>query len=237
MEQNIFEGLKDIPTLTELCVLALYAQAISHPYMRVVHGSGERRINAIELGPFHKCMIAHCKAIIADPSLLLGAECDFATGTLDEKNWEQPDVLYAVQQLSGSLPHLTGCLVSFFEGALETWERFCSEFDEGGMISQLSEAEKEHVFIQPTNDHNEGALGSLRQTWRRAPSMTIAQHNARRMYKQNNTRGFMRSDVLSAADNKYIRKEARRVDASGQEKQMHEEQAEHDQQTAEEHRK
>ena len=32
MKQNVFEGLKDIPTLTELCVLALYAQATSHPY-------------------------------------------------------------------------------------------------------------------------------------------------------------------------------------------------------------
>lgn len=60
MEQNIFEGLKDIPTLTELCVLALYAQAISHSYMHVVHGSGNCRINTIKLRPFHKCVTAHC---------------------------------------------------------------------------------------------------------------------------------------------------------------------------------
>jgi hypothetical protein len=237
MEQNVFEGLKDIPTLTELCVLALYAQAISHPYMRVVRGSGNRRINAIELGPFHKRVTAHCRAIIADPNLLLGADCDYMTGALDGKNWEQPEVLYAVQQLSGSLPHLTGCLVSFFEGALETWERFSSEFEEEGVISQLSQAEKDRVFIQATNDHNEGALGSLRQTWRRAPSMTIAQHNARTMYKQNNTRSFMQSNILSAADKKYIRSEARHVDSSGQEKQMRQVQAKHDQHVAEEHRK
>jgi hypothetical protein len=79
--------------------------------------------------------------------------------------WEQPEVLYAVQQLALFLPHLKGCLVSFFVGALETWERFCSEFNDGGMILELSVAEKERVWIQPTNDHNEGALGSLRQTW------------------------------------------------------------------------
>ena len=191
MEQNVFEGLKDIPTLTELCILALYSQAISHPYMRVVHGSGNRHINAIELGPLHKHVTAHCRAIIANPNSLLGADWDYTTGALDGKVWEQPEVLYAVQQLSGSLPHLTGCLVSFFEGALETRERFCSEFEEGGLISQLSQAEKDCVFIQLMNDHNEGALGSLRQTWRHAPSMTITQHNAHTMYKQNNTRGFM----------------------------------------------
>lgn len=142
--------------------------------MRVVCGSGNRHINAIKLSPFHKRVIEHCQAIIADPNLILGADCDYMTGALDGKNWEQPEVIYAVQQLLGTLPHLTGCLVSFFEGMLETWERFCSEFGERGMISQLSQAEKDHLFIQATNDHNEGALGSLRQSWRRAPNMTIA---------------------------------------------------------------
>ena len=33
IEQNIYSALHDIPTITELCVLVLYAQAISHPYM------------------------------------------------------------------------------------------------------------------------------------------------------------------------------------------------------------
>jgi sRNA-binding protein len=67
--------------------------------------------------------------------------------------------------------------------------------------------------------------------------MTIAQHNARTMYKQNDTRGFIQSGVLTEADMKYIRKEARRVDASGQERQMRTKQAEHDQQAAEDNRK
>ena len=33
MEFNVYRGLQDIPTLTELAVLVLYAQSISHPYM------------------------------------------------------------------------------------------------------------------------------------------------------------------------------------------------------------
>ena len=33
MESNVKKALQDIPTITELCILALYAQAVSHPYM------------------------------------------------------------------------------------------------------------------------------------------------------------------------------------------------------------
>jgi hypothetical protein len=33
LEQNVYEGLQDTPTQTELAILVLYAQAISHPYM------------------------------------------------------------------------------------------------------------------------------------------------------------------------------------------------------------
>lgn len=237
MEQNVFEGLKDLPTLTKLCVLTLYSQAISHPYMRIVCGSGNRRINAIELGPLHKHVTEHCRLILGNPDLLLAPDFNHKTGALDGMVWERAEVLYAVQQLAPSLPHLKECLVSFFVGALETWERFCSEFEEGGIISELSAAEKGRAWIQPTNDHNEGALGSLRQTWRRALSMTIAQHNACTMYKQNDTCGFIQSGVLNAADMKYICKEAQRVDSSGQEKQMCTEQAEHDQQAVEDNRK
>jgi hypothetical protein len=36
MEKNLYKALQDPPTLTELAVLALYAEAISHPYMRQI---------------------------------------------------------------------------------------------------------------------------------------------------------------------------------------------------------
>jgi hypothetical protein len=34
MEQNLYNALNDKPTIVELAVLALYAQAVTHPYMR-----------------------------------------------------------------------------------------------------------------------------------------------------------------------------------------------------------
>lgn len=54
MEGNVYKALIDEPTLTELCVFALYAQAISHPYMHIVRGAGDQRINAVDLGPLHQ---------------------------------------------------------------------------------------------------------------------------------------------------------------------------------------
>ncbi len=40
MEKNLQKGLSDNPTLHELAVYALYAQAITHPYMRQIQGPG-----------------------------------------------------------------------------------------------------------------------------------------------------------------------------------------------------
>ena len=42
MEQNLIKALNDIPTRTELAGLALYAQAVSHPYMKAIHENPEQ---------------------------------------------------------------------------------------------------------------------------------------------------------------------------------------------------
>ncbi|KAF8218817.1 hypothetical protein L208DRAFT_1346976, partial [Tricholoma matsutake] len=123
----------------------------------------------------------------------------------------------AVQRMADSLPHPEPCHIAFFKGALETWEQFSSEFTDGGKISQLSEAERDHLFIPATNDHNEGALGSLQQTWQHAPNMTIGQYNAQMLYKQNNTSSFVQS-VLGPQSHKFLRQEAQRVESSGAKK-------------------
>ncbi|KAF8871626.1 hypothetical protein BD779DRAFT_1680239 [Infundibulicybe gibba] len=236
LESNVFKGLQDIPTLTEMSALTLYSLAITHPYMRIVRGSGERRINALELGPLHDRVKAHCAAISANPQLLLAPDADFEKGALDGKIWERPEAFFAVQKLASSLPHLEGCLVSGFQGAIETWERFSTEFSEGSTISRLTEHEKRRAWIPATNDHNEGALGGLRQALRRAPYLSLTSYNARTLYKRNNTSNFILA-VLSPADNIFIRKEARRVGSLGLEKQQRQKQAQYDQDTVDEKRR
>ncbi|KAJ7502235.1 hypothetical protein B0H11DRAFT_1635141, partial [Mycena galericulata] len=58
LEHNILQGLRCTSTLTELCVLALYAIAVSYPYMRVARGlvNGSRP-KALDLGPWQEKVI------------------------------------------------------------------------------------------------------------------------------------------------------------------------------------
>ncbi|KAJ1309410.1 hypothetical protein OPQ81_006187 [Rhizoctonia solani] len=160
IESNVLKGLEDIPTLTELVVLVLYAQAIGRPYIKYVRSS---HLNALTLGPFHERVKWHCRAIILDPNLLIGAEASAATGTLDGQAWDRPDAIYNILLLIPILPNIQPILVAFFQGALETWERFTSEFETSGLVAQATETQRKTAWIPATNDISEGALGQCRQ--------------------------------------------------------------------------
>lgn len=210
IESNVYQGLQDIPTLTELAVLALYAQSVSSPYMRYVRSSG---LNALDLGLFHDGVKQHCRHIIQSPDLLLALDGSGATGSLDGLEWDRPEVIYRVLCLAPRLPNLRPMLVSFFRGALATWERFTSEFSAGGIISRATPEQRHSAWITPTNDVSEGALGRCRQMLRRAPTMTDEQRNARTMWKYNNTYSWARQ-TLTNADQVFVRSAARALDSS-----------------------
>ncbi len=70
-------------------------------------------------------------------------------------------ISYLPFRLKPELPHLSPLLVAFFEGAAATWKRFTSEFAPGGLINEATTQEKDSAWMPPTNDANEGALGSL----------------------------------------------------------------------------
>ncbi|KAF7966578.1 hypothetical protein HWV62_37835 [Athelia sp. TMB] len=224
IECNVYDALHDIPTLTELAVLTLYSQSISHPYMRQVRGPNASETNLLDLGPLHDEVKAHCHTIIDNPSLLLSPDSSYVTGAMDGKQWERPEAVYAILRMSKDLPHLEGALVAFFKGALETWERFAREFDQDGFIASASASEKKRAFMRPTSDDNEGALGEMRVGARHAPNMTLLQHNARKMYRKNGVAAFIDS-CLSEGDRKYLRRRAREIDSSGLAKQQREAQS------------
>ena len=196
IEKNVYEGLQDMPTQTELAVLTLYAQAISHPYMRYVRGQGMERVNMLELGPLHSDIQTHLKKVIQDPSILLSSEASYELGSMDGKLWQNPDAVDAVHKLAPNLPYLQPVLVSFFEGALVSWQRFTVEFEEGGLVLGLSPSERDEAWRPPTNDLNEGALGSLRSQLRQKPNMTILQFNALKKFKFNQTSSFVKRKFL-----------------------------------------
>jgi hypothetical protein len=213
LEKNVYLGLQDIPTQTELSVLALYAQAISHPYMRNVRGPGTENINMLDLGPLHFKVEKHMEKVINDPSVLLPPHGSYESGTMDGEPWNNPEVVNAIYQLGPSLPHLKFVLVAFFKGALETWKRFTSEFQKGGLIDQATAEEKELARMPPTNDASEGALGALKSYLRRKPNTTMHQYNALAMFKFNGTAAFVHH-VFVAEDHAYARQEARKKDSS-----------------------
>ncbi|KEP45955.1 hypothetical protein V565_228100 [Rhizoctonia solani 123E] len=211
IERNVYEGLTDIPTLTELVILALYGQVIGHPYMIYVRTPGH---NALDLGAFHNRVKQLCQDIAKDPGLLLIPDPSGALTTLDSKPWDRPEVVYRALCLVPQLPNVYPLLSAFFYGALKAWERFASEFNEEGIIHQASQEQRDSAWVPATNDVSEGALGQRRQMHRRAPTMTDEQFNARVIWKRNETEKWAK-EMLTEEDEKYVRREARDLDASG----------------------
>ena len=204
MEENLWNALHCKATQTELAVLALYAQVISHPYMKAVRKKASSPVNMLELGPLHHKVLRHIQRIILDPSFIIGPTVSFETGSMDGQQWQAPEVMETIQKLAPDIPHLRRVLVAFFRGARETWKRFTSEFAPGGLIDEATVEEREVARMPPTNDPNEGALGSFRVLLRRQPQLTLLQFNAQIMYSRNNTEAFMQK-MFQPDDHRYIR--------------------------------
>ena len=217
MEENLWKALHCTATLTELAVLALYAQAVTHPYMKNVRVSGAVKVNMLDLGPLHQKVYRHIQRIIGDPSFLVGDSVTWETGAMDGQMWQTPEAVAAVQKIAPSLPHLREVLVAFFEGAAVTWKHFTSEFAPGGLIDEATTEEKELAWMPPTNDANEGALGSFRVLMHNQPHLTSLQYNAQAMYAHNNTQAFMEKK-FQPEDYKYIHQLAHKDEAKGVER-------------------
>lgn len=236
MESNVFHAIQDPSTLTELAVLALYGQAISVPYARQVRGEDTMQKNILDQGPLHEQIKSHCRAIIDNPDLLISPQTPHTMATLDKEPWERPEVVAAIQDFPGNFPHLREAIVAFFEGAVEVWERFTTEFKSGGLIAKASAEQRRRAWMRTTNDDNEGALGALRVHMRLAPSMTLDQHNSRMMYAINNTEAWA-EERLTPEDAQFIRAVVREREGQGRGKAHFRAQAEADQRTIEEKRR
>lgn len=218
MELNLKKALDDPPTLTELAVMALYAQSVTHPYMHQVRGPGTENVNVLDLGPLHHQVVQHVRKIASDPGLLISDdEGSYRQAALDGKPWHQQHVIMTVLAMKDSLPHLKELIAAFFHGSLVTWERFISEFAPGGLIDMSTIEERDLAWMPSTNDANEGALGSFRVYLRAKPSTSMHHYNAQAVFRRNETQLFMNAK-LDEEDHKYIRTEARRIQASGEEK-------------------
>jgi hypothetical protein len=75
MEWNLYNALHCKPTLTGLATLALYAQAITHPYMHQIWEPNSRTTNMLDLGFLHLKVEQHIDKIISNPELLCVSKC------------------------------------------------------------------------------------------------------------------------------------------------------------------
>jgi hypothetical protein len=121
----------------------------------------------------------------------MGSNATHTSGSLDGSMWAQPDAMCAMLQLAPTLLYLCLLVCAFFEGALETWVHFSAEFVKGGTISGITASENHGVWMETTNDGNEGALGGFHKAARDNGNMSLLYYNRKTMYKCNNTTKYM----------------------------------------------
>ncbi|KAE9389844.1 hypothetical protein BT96DRAFT_1002844 [Gymnopus androsaceus JB14] len=144
LEQNLWDALNDIPTLTELAALAVYSQTISVPYVSYIRQN--RNQNALDMGPYHQNVLSTCKAVIDNPDLVLGADAFHTPPTLGGDQFHRPEVMYTIHAWAPSLPYLRPLVQWFFTGAYEAWPRFMTKFAEGRKVSELTAEERDCAF-------------------------------------------------------------------------------------------
>ncbi|KAJ7249966.1 hypothetical protein C8J57DRAFT_1521561 [Mycena rebaudengoi] len=225
IEKNVRDALDDIPTITELCAMVLYQQAVQQPYIRVVRGPGTEATNALDLGPLHLEVRKHIEEILENPERITSTNISYLTAALDAQPWQDPAAIEAVVKLMPTLPHLKDVVLRFFRGSLTTWIRFSAEFAPGGLIDEASASERQLAWMPATNDANESSLVQYRVKMRGSATLTLHQFNALVMYQQNNTQDFMDA-LFEPPDYLYVMRLARKEDASGLERQRKAELAE-----------
>lgn len=128
----------------------LYHESISKPYAPHIRGLINENKNALDIGPLHYDLEAHCNTIIKRPTLLIGNSTSYTTGSFYGTPWDQPfiDIILSHQN---NFPHLNNTLIVFFKGAHHKWSAFTEELKPGAEISQLT-AKKRHwrSVLQPT---------------------------------------------------------------------------------------
>jgi len=161
IEKNFANAIKDVLTLTELCVLALYNVAVSRPFMVYVRSHD----NFLQLEDLFNKKTSFLSSIIQTPELWTRDTQNYEDASLLGAEWEEwgVKVLTAVHSLQPQLPDLNDAVIAFVTGARDTFvERFSDKFKKGSGIDELTTSERDALYFASTNDANEGGLGSWR---------------------------------------------------------------------------
>src|SRR6266545_7352346 len=97
-----WKTLHDPATLSELAILSLYGEAISYLYIKAIRStseSGEKQ-NILDLGPLHQKVSTHIQAIIANPFNFLCENPSSDIASLEEDEWQHPDIFKSIKDLN-----------------------------------------------------------------------------------------------------------------------------------------
>lgn len=155
--------------------------------------------------------------VIEDPDIPLAPEATHSAASFDGKPWDRPHPPYLTSNV----------LVTFFEGAAETWKRFSAEFQPGGVIDSAPAELRRQAWMPTTKYANEGAIGSSRVAMRRYHEISQHQLNARTCYRRNRTSCYIEA-ILNKQDRAHLRKQACKIDAQTLEKNRRRQQAAYD---------
>ncbi|KAH7345482.1 hypothetical protein B0J17DRAFT_563797 [Rhizoctonia solani] len=206
LESNIVLGLNCLATLAKLLCMSLYGQLVSKPYIRFVRSATTLGKALADLVPLHT-RVQVCNEGLKSPD---------PSATLDGSEWENPGVLQALQDHEAKLPYLSDLFVAFCQGALNTWALFTDDLALSGPIALLTSEQYDKAFMPPTNDANEGTLGTWRVWARRFPSLALHKFNAIVMNRSNKTKAYINKNFTLKQFN-WIRSEARQIEASNPE--------------------
>ncbi|KAH7317466.1 hypothetical protein B0J17DRAFT_634087 [Rhizoctonia solani] len=158
------------------------------------------------------CPATHSKLMVI-LIYVLAPNAPAPLATLDSSEWENSNVLAALQDHESALLFLTELFVAFCQGALQTWARFTEEFSPNGAIALLMPEQGGKAFMPTTNDANEGALGTWHVWTRRFPSLALHWFNAIAMNPANQTKAYIENN-FTLSQHTWLRAEARRIDLS-----------------------
>lgn len=187
IEKNVYKGLHDPATVTELCAMSIFMESFYHPAFRTLRGrEAGLRGNALEQGPFYDRITEFLGTVAQQPELILN-DTTYQIATFDGEDWNRKEAVDAVRSAAPDLPQLRHCVVKMFEGARDACASFMSEFVEGGANYTATAEERELSFRPPTNDCSEGDLGSFRLFIRQRQTKNYLLYNANRQYHENKT--------------------------------------------------
>ncbi|TRM64537.1 hypothetical protein BD626DRAFT_629463 [Schizophyllum amplum] len=215
MELVVLKAMDCRATLMDLIAMGVYMIVVSEPYMIAVREDGKDGTpsNLLLTVNLHRRIASFCDEIADFPRNPFDEGVSLASRTLDGKPVRNRRfIAKCLQAFEWTGDEVLEVVSAMFRGAAKGWRRFTPEFAPDGPIDRLTPFQRSVLYIPATNDHNEGALGTLRLFLRANPCSTTATFNANERMRRNNTEKFI-TKVSTPELDTWVMREGRTISA------------------------